>query len=217
MLTRAFAASPAKLIATKGHGTACGGYAATFGGGLVGGDEIRLRVDVTAGARALLTTQASTKVYRSPHGTSAELQGRVGLDGLLVVAPDPVVCFAGARYRQVQRFHVEEGGTLVVMDSPMFDTFATLSEAARQLALRTRFVPSRGPLRSRIERRLADRVGENEQLLKRKRDHQKEMILGGMAISIPLFAIAAVFAGLAGILAVCATLAVIAIAASRSQ
>jgi hypothetical protein len=69
----------------------------------------------------------------------------------------------------------------------------------------------------RIERRLADRVGENETSLKRRRDHQKEMILGGMAISIPLFAIAAVFAGLAGILAVCATLAVIAIAAGRSQ
>ena len=47
------------------------------------------------------------------------------------------------------------GGTLVVMDSPMFDTFATLSEAARRLALRTRFVRSRGPLRSRIEQRLA--------------------------------------------------------------
>ena len=30
----------------------------------------------------------------------------------------------------------------------------------------------------RIERRLGDRVGENEQSLKRKRDHQKEMVLG---------------------------------------
>ena len=43
VLTRAFAASPAKLIATNGHGTTCWVYAATFGGGLVGGDEIRLR------------------------------------------------------------------------------------------------------------------------------------------------------------------------------
>jgi hypothetical protein len=43
------------------------------------------------------------------------------------------------------------------------------------------------------------------------------MVLGGMAISIPLFAIAAVFAGLAGILVVCATLAVIVVASARSQ
>jgi hypothetical protein len=69
----------------------------------------------------------------------------------------------------------------------------------------------------RIERRLGDRVGENERSLKRKRDHQKEMVLGGMAISIPLFAIAAVFTGLAGVLAVCTVLAVIAIASARSQ
>jgi hypothetical protein len=69
----------------------------------------------------------------------------------------------------------------------------------------------------RIERRLADRTGENERSLKRKRDHQKEMVLGGMAISIPLFAIAAIFTGLAGVLAVCAMLAVIAIASARSQ
>ena len=69
----------------------------------------------------------------------------------------------------------------------------------------------------RIEKRLAARGGENEKALKRKRDHQKEMVLGAMAISIPLFAIAAIFAGFAGILAVCATLAVIAIVAARSE
>ena len=56
------------------------------------------------GAAAFVSTQASTKVYRSPRGTSAELRARVGPDGLLIVAPDPVVCFAGARYRQAQRF-----------------------------------------------------------------------------------------------------------------
>jgi hypothetical protein len=69
----------------------------------------------------------------------------------------------------------------------------------------------------RIEKRLAARGGENEKALKRRRDHQKEMVLGAMAISIPLFAIAAIFAGLAGILAVCATLGVIAIVSARSE
>jgi hypothetical protein len=63
----------------------------------------------------------------------------------------------------------------------------------------------------RIERQLAQRGGESEQALKRKRDHQKEMVLGAMAISIPLFAMAAIFVGLAGIIVVCGALAVIAI------
>ena len=67
----------------------------------------------------------------------------------------------------------------------------------------------------RIERRLAERGSESERSLKQKRDHQKEMVLGAMGISVPLFALAAIFVGFAGVLAVCAALAVIAITASR--
>ena len=67
----------------------------------------------------------------------------------------------------------------------------------------------------RIEKRIDKRVGSNEKALKRKQDHQKEMVLGAMGISIPLMAIAAVFTGLPGVLAVCLALAVIAIVSSR--
>ncbi len=67
----------------------------------------------------------------------------------------------------------------------------------------------------RIEQRLAERSRESEQSLKRKRDHQKEMVLGAMGISIPLLAIAAIFTGLAGVIVVCAALAVIAVVSSR--
>jgi hypothetical protein len=67
----------------------------------------------------------------------------------------------------------------------------------------------------RIEKRIAERQGESEQSLRRKREHQKEMVLGAMALSIPLFAMAAIFTGLAGVIVVCAALGVIAIVASR--
>jgi len=67
----------------------------------------------------------------------------------------------------------------------------------------------------RIERRLVERSEESERALKRKRDHQKEMVLGAMGISVPLLAIAAIFTGLAGVIVVCAALAVIAIVSSR--
>jgi len=66
----------------------------------------------------------------------------------------------------------------------------------------------------RLERRVG-RPAEDEKALKRRRDHQKEMTLGGMAISIPLLAIAGGIAGLWGIVAVCAALAVIAVASRR--
>ena len=67
----------------------------------------------------------------------------------------------------------------------------------------------------RIEQRLAERRTDNERSLKARRDHQKQMTLGAMGISIPLLAIAAIFTGLAGVVAVCAALAVIAIVSAR--
>jgi hypothetical protein len=69
----------------------------------------------------------------------------------------------------------------------------------------------------RIERRIAERETESERALKARRDHQKEMVLGAMGISIPLFVVAAIFTGLAGVIAVCAVLAVIALATTRSR
>ena len=69
---------------------------------------------------------------------------------------------------------------------------------------------------ARIEGRLAACAGADEKSLKRRRDHQKEMILGSLGISIPLFAIAAIFGGLAGIMVVAALLAVIALVSLRS-
>jgi hypothetical protein len=68
----------------------------------------------------------------------------------------------------------------------------------------------------RIERRLTERDTARAKALKQKRDHQKDMVLGGMAIAIPLFALAAIFVGLAGVLAVCGVLAVIALVSMRS-
>ena len=58
----------------------------------------------------------------------------------------------------------------------------------------------------RIEKRLAERQGECEQSLRRKREHQKETVLGAMALpSSPSLRLA----GLAGVIVVCGALVVI--------
>ena len=67
----------------------------------------------------------------------------------------------------------------------------------------------------RIEQRLVQRDEQGERALKKKRDHQKEMVLGSMALGIPLMVIAAVFTGLAGVVAVCAMVSVVAIVTAR--
>jgi hypothetical protein len=64
-------------------------------------------------------------------------------------------------------------------------------------------------------KRIEKRIGSSEKAIRRRQDHQKEMILGSMGISIPLFAIAAIFTGLPGIAAICLVLAVVAIVSSR--
>jgi urease accessory protein len=113
---RAFAASPLKLLTPKNHGTAAWVYSATYGGGLVGGDAIDLAVDVAPRAAAFISTQSSTKAYRSAQGTSTRLDALVGDGGLLVVSPDPTVCFAGSTYRQAQHVELSGTGALVLVD-----------------------------------------------------------------------------------------------------
>ena len=117
VLHTAKACSPLKLLLPRNHGDGSWVYVATLGGGLVDGDVVALSADVGEGACALLATQASTKVYRSPRGTAQRLRARVGEGALLAVLPDPVSCFAGARYEQSIDVHLDEGATLVLVDA----------------------------------------------------------------------------------------------------
>ena len=116
VVCQAYATSPLRLLTPKNHGHAAWIYTSSHGGGLVDGDDVTVRASVGTGATAFVSTQSATKVYRSPRGTGAALDADVGENGLLIVAPDAVVCFAGSRYRQTQRVTIAEGGGLVLVD-----------------------------------------------------------------------------------------------------
>lgn len=116
VVTRAYAASPLKWLTPRNAGDAAWVFAASYGGGLVGGDRLDLDVRVDAGASAFLSTQASTKVYRSTAGAETVLRARVAPGGLLVSVPDPVVCFADSAYRQTQAFELDADAALVAVD-----------------------------------------------------------------------------------------------------
>lgn len=116
VLERSFATSPVKLFTTRSTGSSCWVYSATLGGGLVGGDAIQMTVDLGAGSRGLLATQASTKVYRSLRPASQIVSAAIASDALLAVVPDPVVCFAGADFTQRQRYELGERASLVAVD-----------------------------------------------------------------------------------------------------
>ncbi len=100
MFAQAFATSPLRLLTPRNHGSAAWVFLANLGGGLVDGDKIDIRLDVDEGASALIGTQSSTKVYRSPRGCTQRLEVHAAGGATVVAIPDPVVCFAGAHYKQ---------------------------------------------------------------------------------------------------------------------
>lgn len=112
----AYATSPLRLLTPNNHGHGAWIYASNYGGGLVDGDAIDLHTTVESDAMAFLSTQSATKVYRSPHGTEFTLHADVRENGLLISAPDAVICFAGARYRQTQQANLAAGAGLILLD-----------------------------------------------------------------------------------------------------
>ena len=133
---------------------ACHAVLASYGGGLVAGDSIRLRVRCDAGSRLLLTTQANTRIFKSIDGRRAEqiTEGHLAEKALAVVLPDPLVPQAASRYHQTQHWHLHENATLLLADwyhagrtdlgeKFAFTTFATelRVHVAGRLALLDRF------------------------------------------------------------------------------
>ena len=117
VVRRAFATSPLRLLTPRNHGSAAWVYASSYGGGLVGGDDLHLTVRVGSGASVFLSSQASTKVYRSNARASLRLDAAVEAGGQLIVWPDPVVCFADSALRQEQRVTLAAGAGLVLVDT----------------------------------------------------------------------------------------------------
>lgn len=110
--------APLRLLAPRARGPAAWAVAASYGGGLLGGDDLRLDVEVEGGATAWLGTQAETKAYRTGGPPCRQaLQAAVGPGGALVLLPDPVSCFAGARYLQQQHFALHPEGSLLALDT----------------------------------------------------------------------------------------------------
>ena len=117
-VTSVRASSPLQLLVPRPRGRSVWAYLSSLGGGLVAGDETRLSLRLGAGTRCLVSTQASTKVYRNPAGRPCghQLAASLGAGAVLVLAPDPVQAFAGSSYTQRQAFHLAPDSGLVLLD-----------------------------------------------------------------------------------------------------
>lgn len=117
---------PLKLITPDAHKagddkhvTLC--FLLTYGGGLVGGDQINLKAELNVSTRMVIVTQGSTKIFKSPTRTVVSqqiLDVKIGAHAALCYLPDPTQPFAESVYEQRQTFYVEPDGSsnLLMLD-----------------------------------------------------------------------------------------------------
>src|SRR5436190_23690083 len=93
---------PLKLISPRLSSQPCTAvFMMSYGGGLVGGDQIELSVNIQRNCKLSLLTQGSTKIFKqrktdntiSPP-TCQSLQVKIDDGGLLALLPDPIQPFA---------------------------------------------------------------------------------------------------------------------------
>ena len=93
-------------------------YVQTSAGGIYSGDRLNVEIRTEAGARAHVTTQASSIAYRMPEG---EARQRILLSGgtasLLEYLPDPTILFPEARLRTNLTLEPGPGALIVTGDS----------------------------------------------------------------------------------------------------
>ncbi|MGA7119245.1 MAG: urease accessory protein UreD [Polyangiaceae bacterium] len=167
VLAESFATSPLRLLAPRNHGSGAWVFLANFGGGLVDGDRIDIRVDAEENSTAFVSTQAATKVYRSPNGCSQRLDVQAADGAAVAIVPDPVICFAGARYDQEIAISLAPGASLVLFDGytsgraargerwqfDHFESRTTIARGGRSVIVdATRLDPTAGPIAPRMGR-----------------------------------------------------------------
>jgi urease accessory protein len=85
-------------------------FTLTYGGGIVAGDRVDLRVIIRPGAHLALLTQGSTKIYKTPSTelrSAQDLTVSVEPGAALVLLPDPIQPFKGSAYEQRQVYHID--------------------------------------------------------------------------------------------------------------
>lgn len=119
VLSRRFQKSPLQVIRPHYADRALPGVPivqlASTGGGVVGGDRLRVDVEVERGAHAILTTQGATRLLRAEHGwASQRVDLRVGGGAVCEWMPDVTIPYAGSRFVGEVDAVLADGATLVL-------------------------------------------------------------------------------------------------------
>lgn len=93
-------------------------YLLQLGGGYIEGEKYKNIFKLKEGTRALITTQASTKVYKCEHGDKVEQETiiELGKNSVLEYVTDTVILYKNAIYKQVNNIYLDESSTLIYSD-----------------------------------------------------------------------------------------------------
>src|SRR5262249_18611401 len=93
----------------------------TTSGGLAGGDRVATAIGAGAPTRALITTQAAEKIYRSRgENTAISVHLAVGGEAWLEWLPQETILFDGARFRRETRIDLAPGARLLAAEIVVF-------------------------------------------------------------------------------------------------
>ena len=89
-----------------------------LGGGYVEGEKYKYSINLKEDTRAIITTQASTKVYKCVHGEKTEQETIINLEknSILEYITDSVILYKDAIYKQVNNIYMDESATLIYSD-----------------------------------------------------------------------------------------------------
>jgi urease accessory protein len=92
-------------------------YIMNPGGGYLDGDLYRIEIELGEDAEAVVTTQSSTKIYKTPHhNASQEVIIHLKKGSVLEFLPDPVIAYEQASFKQSTIVRMEQGATLIYTD-----------------------------------------------------------------------------------------------------
>lgn len=93
-------------------------YLIQLGGGYIEGEYYENRLKLEEGSQAILTTQASSKIYKSENGIPSKQYTNLQLEknSKLEFINDSVILYKDAVYEQSTDIYLEEGTTLIYSD-----------------------------------------------------------------------------------------------------
>ncbi len=93
-------------------------YLLQLGGGYIEGEKYKNIFKLNDGARAIITTQASTKVYKCENDEKVQQETiiELGKDSVLEYITDTVILYKDAIYKQTNDIYLDESSTLIYSD-----------------------------------------------------------------------------------------------------